>query len=332
MLRNWRFWLGVAISIIFLVLALRGQDFGQIRRALGEADYRLLPPALLLYFVGVWGRALRWRILLRPVGHFSASALYPIIVIGYMANNVLPLRLGELVRAYALRERAGAPASATLATIAVERLCDGLTMLGFLLFASLFIPLNAELRRLAFVAATVFAVLLVVLVAVVLSNRLHDRLLGLAVRILPLPEALTARLIAVVEGFVKGLRVLRSGRDLAAVTLLSVLVWGFEAGLYLTIAPAFRLPVRPAGALLTTAVANLSTLIPSSPAYIGVFESAVVLVLNGVLGIASELALSYALVVHAALYLPITLWGLYYWARGSLSWGEVRAAGGGSVE
>ncbi len=94
MLRGWRLWLGVAVSLAFVALALRGQDLGQVRRALGEADYRALPLALALYFAGVWARALRWRRLLAPVRALTARALYPVVVIGYMTNNVLPWRLG----------------------------------------------------------------------------------------------------------------------------------------------------------------------------------------------------------------------------------------------
>ena len=101
--------------------------------------------------------------------------------------------------------------------------------------------------------------------------------------------------------------------------------------MYLALAPAFRLPLGPAAALLTTAVANLATLIPSTPGYVGVFETGVGLVLNGLLGIDRELALSYAIVVHAALYFPITLLGLYYWAREHLSLRAVRAISEGDT-
>lgn len=322
MLRNWRLWLGLAVSVVFIALALRGQDLGQVRRALAAADYRFLPPALLLYFAGVWVRALRWRALLTPVRRLSARALFPVIVIGYMANNVLPWRIGELVRSYVLREREGIATSASLATIAVERICDGLTMLAFLLFASLFIPLDDALRRLAWGAATIFGILLLALILIVASDALRGRLLALATR--PLPAALAERLVGLVESFVGGLRILRSGRELAAVAGYSLLAWGLESAMYLAIAPAFRLPLGPAEALLTTAVANLATLIPSTPGYIGVFETGVGLVLNGLLGYDRALALSYAIVVHAALYFPITLWGLYYWARAHLSFGAMR--------
>ena len=324
-LKGWRFWLGAAISLAFLALAFWGQDLGQVRRALGEADYRLLPPALGLYFAGVWVRALRWRHLLAPMRSLTARVLYPMVVIGYMANDILPWRLGEFVRAYALRARAGVPTGASLATIAVERIFDGLTMLGFLLVASLFIPFNEQLRRLAFVATLIFGILVLFLAAVVRSSRVRAGLLGLFARLLP--PALAARPVALVESFVDGLQILRSWRDLAVVASFSVLAWTLESAMYLLIALGFALPIGPAGALLTTAVANLATLIPSTPGYIGVFETGVVVVTNGLLGIDRERALSYAIVVHAALYFPVTIWGLYYWTRASLSWRAVRNLG-----
>lgn len=322
MLKYWRFWLGLLASLVFLALALRGQNLGQVWSALGAADYRVLPPALALYFTGVWVRALRWRHLLAPVEKLTARLLFPVVVIGYMANDLLPLRLGEFVRAYALRERAGVRPSASLATIAVERICDGLTMLGFLFVASFFIAFNAQLRQLAAITAVVFSLLLLALWGVVRSDRVLARLLVLLARLLP--AAIGQRLAALVESFVAGLRVLRSGRELAAVLAFSVVAWLCEAAMYLTIASGFGFRLGLAGALLTTGVANLATLIPSSPGYVGTFEAGVVLVLNGLLGLTRERALSYAVVVHAALYFPITLWGLYYWSRASLSWGRVR--------
>lgn len=323
MLRHWRFWLGLAVSLFFLWLAVRGQDLGRVRQSLARFDFRVLPGALLLYFTGVWVRALRWRHLLAPVQRLTAGVLFPIVVIGYTANNVLPFRLGELVRAYVLRERAGISSSASLATIAVERICDGLTMLGFLLLASQFIALNAQLRHLALLTTIVFGVLLAVLWVAVVSGRVRTLVVAIPRGILPAP--VETRITPMVEAFIDGLRVLRSGRELAAVALFSVLAWLFEAAMYLAIAKGFDLPqFGPASALMTTASANLATLIPSSPGYVGTFEAGVQLVLNGLLRVPRAQALSYAVVVHAALYFPITLWGLYYWSRASLSWRAVR--------
>jgi glycosyltransferase 2 family protein len=135
-LKSWRAWLGIGISLVFLFIAFRGQDLGEVRDALGEVNYWYLLPALALYFLGVWIRALRWSALLRPVIVVRPRETFPIVIVGYMANNVLPLRTGELVRAYVLGRRFGVRKTTSLATIAIERLFDGLTMLAFMLSAT----------------------------------------------------------------------------------------------------------------------------------------------------------------------------------------------------
>ncbi|MCL5961132.1 MAG: flippase-like domain-containing protein, partial [Chloroflexi bacterium] len=124
-MKRWKFWLGLAVSCVFLYLAFRGQDFGQIGRAIRKANYVYVLPALAAYFAGIWIRAMRWRYLLSPVADRPARRLFPVVVIGYMANDILPVRMGELVRAYVLGEREQISKSATLATILVERIFDG---------------------------------------------------------------------------------------------------------------------------------------------------------------------------------------------------------------
>ena len=117
--RSWRVWVGVGISAAFLLYAFHGQNLDDVWAALKRVDLRWLPPALALYFAGVWVRALRWSVLLRPVVRARAGAIFPVVVVGYTANNVLPLRTGELVRAYLLGRRYGVRKTAALATIAV---------------------------------------------------------------------------------------------------------------------------------------------------------------------------------------------------------------------
>ena len=133
MWRSWRFWAGLAITVILVGFALRGQDFGEMREAFRQFNYWYILPAIVLYFIGVWFRAVRWRILLTPVVETTTKQVLPIVIIGFMANNLLPFRAGELARAFALSQKTGARKTATLATIAVEPLFDGITMLGFIL-------------------------------------------------------------------------------------------------------------------------------------------------------------------------------------------------------
>ncbi|MGN6485674.1 MAG: lysylphosphatidylglycerol synthase transmembrane domain-containing protein [Thermomicrobiales bacterium] len=320
-MRSWRAWVGIAISAVSVYFAFRGQDFGAIRDALKSANLWWLLPALVLYFAGVWVRAIRWSILLRPVTDAKPRELLPIVVIGYMANNVLPLRTGEIVRAYTLQKQRKVPMTSSLATIAVERIFDGITMLGFMLAAMAFVSFTSELRHLAIVAFIVFAVLIIGLFILTLGGSLVDRLLQIVLG--PLPTRIADKVEHLAESFLGGLAVLKRRRDLALVAGTSVLAWSLEASMYWTIARGFSTQLRDAmgiaATLLTTGVANMATLIPSSPGYIGQFEYGVKLVVNGALGVPEAEALAYAIVVHAALFFPITLWGAVEWFRRQIS-------------
>ncbi|MBI4769518.1 MAG: flippase-like domain-containing protein [Chloroflexi bacterium] len=102
--------------------------------ALAGANYWWLLPGVAVYFVGVWARAWRWHYLLRPLKRIPTGTMFPIVAIGYMGNNIYPARAGELLRAYVLRRKAGVPVSASLATILIERIFDGVVMLMFVFF------------------------------------------------------------------------------------------------------------------------------------------------------------------------------------------------------
>ena len=314
---------GIAMSVLFLALALSGQDFGAVWSTLKNAEYWYVVPAVALYFAGVWIRAARWSLLLQGLRPVRSMDLFPLVVIGYMANNVLPLRAGEFVRAYALSAQMGVRKTAGLTTIALERLFDGLTMLGFMVVASLSVALTSPVRHLALVTGVLFVPLLVGL-AVASDGRVRDHLMR---RVVPgLPQRVRERAERTVHSITLGLSILQRRRELAAVAVTSLAAWLFEASTYLVVAKVFDLQLSVMVVLLTTAVANLATLIPSSPGYVGPFEAGVLLVVAGVAGISREVALSYALVLHAVLYLPVTAWGLLFWWRESLLWRDVRRA------
>ncbi|MFL5759442.1 MAG: lysylphosphatidylglycerol synthase transmembrane domain-containing protein [Thermomicrobiales bacterium] len=321
MRKTWRIWVGFLISVGFLYFAFRGQDFGKIRDSLAHANYWYLLPAIGLYFLGVYVRAFRWSVLLRPVKTLHAREVFPVTVVGFMANNILPLRTGEIVRAYVINRRYNVSKTASLATIAVERLFDGLTMLAFMLAAATVVSFTSELKHLVIIAFIVFAGILIGLSILTFGGNFRDRLMQIALG--PLPTPVADRVERMAESFLSGLGVLTRKGDLALVASASAIAWLLEASMYWTIARGFGDPLAEkmgvAASLLTTGVANLATLIPSSPGYVGPFEAGVVLVVNGALGIDKSLALSYAVVVHAALYFPITLWGLIEWSRMHIS-------------
>ena len=323
MRRNVQVAAGIAVSAVCLGLALRGLKLGEVGRALADAGYGWLLPALALYFAGVWVRAVRWRHLLRPLGDVPSARLFPVVVIGYMANDVLPARLGEFARCYVLRRREGIPPAAALGTVLLERVMDGITMLAFMAITLPLLPSSPDDYRMMGAAAALFLAVAAALVLLATRPALAARLVAAAVR--PLPPAPAARLRDLAVTFVGGLAALGGAGATLRIFGLSCAAWLLEAGMYFTLMFAFPLAPSLPLAILTTAVANLGTLIPSSPGYVGVFEylgqSVVARFGIPLTSMAPESwkssALAYVLVVHAALVVPVTLLGFYYaWREG----------------
>jgi len=313
-----RFWLGLLISLVLLIVVFYQTDPSKIWIALQQAQYIYLFPALALYFIGVGVRAARWHFLLRPIKPISARALFPPVVIGYMANDILPARMGELVRAYVLGRQENVSKAATLVTIIVERIFDGLAMLTFIVAGTVALNLaDEELNaRLRLVGALFIAAILAFALLAGMPRRV-ERLAHFFIQRLP-TETFRARATALTRALLDGLGVLRSPTDSLAVYALSILAWLFETGMYVVLAWGFNIFLPLPVFLVACAFANLVTIAPSTPGYVGVFDAPIVYVLT-LFGIELNLATSYTLVLHAALIVPVTLLGFFYLWRAGLS-------------
>jgi len=307
---------GILVSLFFLAFA-RGLvgNVGAAAASLARADYWYLLPALVAYFVGVWLRAARWRALLRPVVPISTSRLFPIVVIGYMANDVLPARLGELVRAYVLGEQEKVAKTTTLATIVVERMFDGLALLLIFGAVALTAPLAAQVAGLFRVAAALFVGALLALFLIVASP---TRALWLISAVEQRVPRLQGRVAPLAERFLQGLEVLRDGALTAQVLLLSLAAWLCESGMYAILARGFGLSLGFPAYLLTAAMANLGAMVPAAPGYVGTFDVGALAGLR-LFGADSGVAGAYVLVLHLALLGPVTLLGFFYLWRANLS-------------
>jgi uncharacterized protein (TIRG00374 family) len=313
-------WVGVVISLALLAVVFYGTDFVTIGAIFRTADYVYLFPALALYFVGVAVRAVRWHLLLRSIRTVPVGRLFQITVIGYMANDLLPLRIGELVRAYVLGETEGISKTSTLVTIVLERVFDGVTMLVFIAAASLFLPLQDNVRALLVVGGILFALVAILLVSVA---GLRERLDHLIHRVLArLPERWAPRGLKMVDSFFHGLSVLRRPQYALGALVLSVAAWLFEAAMYAVLARSFAIDLQYPVFVLTTAVANLVTIVPSTPGYVGVFDAPVKSILT-LFGVEPNTAASYTLLLHAALIVPVVVLGLVFTSRMGLSLGQI---------
>ncbi len=322
MVKQKRFWLGLIVSLVLLVYVFYQTDPAKILDSLGKAQYGYLIPALALYFLGVWVRAVRWHFLLRSIKPIPHGALFRTVVIGYMANDILPFRAGELVRAYILGAQENVSKAATLVTIVVERVFDGLTMLTFIVAASFWLNLGDEaLAARLRLGGALFIVAIVALAVLAGMPRRVERIADFFLRRVP-SESMRTRAAGLTRSLLEGLGALRSPVDSFAVYALSLIAWLCETGMYVLIALGFGITLPFAVFLLAAAFANLVTIAPSTPGYVGVFDAPVVYTLT-LFGIDQSLATSYTLVLHAALILPVTLLGFYYLWRAGLSLGQM---------
>lgn len=318
MFRQKRFWLGLIVSLVLLGFVFYQTDPAKIWDSLRQAQYIYLVPALVLYFIGVGVRAVRWHLLLRSLKPIPFAPLFRTVVIGYAANDILPLRIGEIVRAYFLGQQEQVSKAATLVTIVVERIFDGLTMLTFIVATSFWLHFgDPQLASRIQLVGGVFILAIATLAVLAGMPQRAQALADFFLRRLP-SVALRDKLAGLTRSLLEGLGVLRSPADSLAVYALSILAWLCETGMYILIALGFSITLPWPVFLLAAAFANLAATVPSTPGYVGVFDAPIVGTLT-VFGVNQSVATSYTLVLHAALFVPVTLLGLYYAWRAGVS-------------
>lgn len=321
MKKRWQTWLRWIISILSIALlawTLRKLDFQHIWSELARAKYFWLIPAVVVYFGAVWARTWRWYFLLRPVQKISLLKLFPIVCIGYMGNNIYPARAGELLRAYVLKERENVPISASLMTIIVERIFDGIVVLAFVfltlpLLASLIKGDIGYIQKWAVILAAVFFGVLILLVLAVIFPKVTERFAHWLVAHL-VPKKWQEKASGILSKFLSGLQSLRSPGDAVMVLLTSVVIWLIETCTYYFVMRAFSLDLSFYALMMLNGAINLFTLIPAAPGYIGTFELAGKTLLTAY-QVPPETATGFTLILHATLWLPITLVGAIFFAR-----------------
>jgi uncharacterized protein (TIRG00374 family) len=326
-MKKWQFWLGVLISLLFIWLALRGLHLNEFLGAVKQANYIWLIPGIAVYFIGVWVRAWRWHYLLGPIKRIPTKSIFPIVTIGYMGNNVYPARAGEVLRAVILKRKEGVSVSASFATIIVERIFDGVVMLAFV-FVNL--PELAKMTgssgfvgNIQQVAVIGTGVFLGALVLFLIAAMFPHVTMKVALWLLDhfAPRRLHKRLISITNRFLDGLASLRSPFNVLMVFFTSVIIWLLETGKYWFVMHAFNFSVSFFALMLMNGIVNLATTIPSAPGYIGTFDAPGIAVLTAY-GVEHSIAAGYTLVLHVALWLPITLLGAYYLTHEGIRWSD----------
>jgi len=306
--------LGTVATVFFLWLALRNVDLAAVGDALQTANYVYLIPAVVCTVLGFCLRALRWSHILRPTKAVPFQRLFPIMMVGFATNNLLPARIGEFVRAYLTGSREGVSRSTALATIVVERVCDGLTLLALMTVTLLLFPIpvtDSTLQVVMLLAAVVFGIATVVLLGLILFPT--RMLVPLRFGTRRLPVRFAERADGLIDSFLEGLQSLRDPRALLGLTGMSVGIWLLECATFAFVLRAFPLGLSvgewlAASAFLLVFV-NLGIMVPSVPGYVGTYQFFATLALSA-FAVNADYAFGLAVVAHAMQYTLITGIGL----------------------
>ncbi|MDX2060094.1 MAG: lysylphosphatidylglycerol synthase transmembrane domain-containing protein [Gemmatimonadales bacterium] len=315
--------LGVAVSVALLVWVLKDVSFTEVLAQAREAHIGYLLLAITVTTSTFVIRIFRWRLILqddhgRPLDRLP---MWHAIAIGFMANNLLPFRAGEFLRAFAINRLAPVKVSSALSSLVVERLFDGIAIV-ILLFVGLMtagIPASTEIAgiRVADVGTRTALVLGGLLVVCGIALALPE-LARKIVRTLVPARGLAERLVAFYDGIRGGLGALASPGKIIAVLAWSLGMWTINASSFFLGYHAFDIAVGFGGALLQQSILILGIAAPSSPGYVGVFEGAIKAVLS-LFGVDPARAVAFALTYHFTTFIPITALGLFSLVRTGMS-------------
>lgn len=310
--------IGLLISAFFIWLVIPSLHLSEVLQALQDANYWWILPGVAVYFVGLWARTWRWHYMLRHLRPVPLRRLFPVVCIGYFGNNVYPLRAGEVIRSYVLKRKEAIPMTSSLATVIIERIFDGLVMLLFVFLALPFAPLPVVFRNLVVVMTVLLLLATAVFIWMAANPERLARFYNWFVSRL-VPGRVRIRVDDLYQRFMHGLRSLASPVDVVMIFATSVVVWLMETVKYWFVMHAFPFEVSFLVLMLMNGLVNLATTIPSAPGYVGTFDAPGIETLAA-FGVERNLAAGYTFTLHAALWLPVTLLGAYYFWREQLRW------------
>ena len=314
-------WVGTGVSAGAIALTIRGLHLGDVADALGETSIGWLALAVAASLVSYYPRVKRWRVLFYPTEIKSDGDLFGAMTVGYMLNNLLPLRVGELGRAFVIGKTEGVDAVQALSTILVERLLDILVLFAMLLVLLPFVDEPGWATGVALVLGIGALVFTAVLAAAAIARRRVSAALKRLFR--RAPEGLRGRLERWLDAALAGLVILSHPRVLVKALVWSVVGWGVSSVFVYGCLLALGIHLSYAAPLFVMIAVNLGMAVPSSSGYVGVFHAIVIEALTEVFSVNRERAAALAIIAHGVFFfVPVFLGAAYLWSRRDL-WREL---------
>lgn len=320
---------GILVSIICSWLFARKIEWSSLGEAFREAKYIYIFPTVIILFIAHYIRAIRWEVLLSPIKRVSVLNLFSANMIGFMANNVLPARLGEVIRPIMIARKEKIKVSTSLATVAIERVFD---ILGVIVIASLlfcFLPSDNETNSQAVILqlkkwSAIMAFLGICAITTLFLLSLYPKRAGAVFEklLFVFPHHLRDKLVNMLHSFISGLQVFDHKTKLLWAGALSIVIWLLNAASIYVLCYSFDIGLSFAGSCFVAVCLALAVALPQAPGFIGVFHIATQKSLD-VFGIDLSSAQSFAILLWAINFVPITITGLLFLWREGISFGEM---------
>ena len=318
--RAFRIAVSVVISLVFLGFAVSGVDWGEALAAMGRAQYVYVIPMTAGAVWQLYIRAQRWRILLRPVGSPQMKTLVAATNIGFMANMVLPLRAGEVIRPVLVSRQEKQPLGGILATIVLERVFDIFTILALFGITTALLPVDESITQAGYVLLAVAS--LIAGAAVFIRWQEATALSLLRWGLQPLPANLSEPIEKFFAGFVQALHVLESPSEMLRIVAWSFFLWLVLSAVFGCAILAFHLPIPPLGWIAVTVIVAIAVSAPSAPGFIGAFQLGCWVGMQ-MFGVAKSDAFACSIVLHVTQFVGVVGAGLYSLARQGMSLRQV---------
>lgn len=305
------------ISIIFLFLALKKVDAKEIGELLLKVNLSYFFLTILITFLAFFLRALRWKILLRPLKTFPLSMIFNATMIGFMCNYTLPARVGEVIRAYLVGTRGNISKSAAFATIIVERVMD-LFILSFLsAIVLIFFDVPLYLKKIGITIFILNILIFILLVTIHKKSTLFIKIIEKPLSIFG--EKLKEKIKILLLAFIKGLKILENPSSFLLATFISLVIWSITGLLFYVLFFSLQIRLPLYAAFLDMIMLTFGIMIPSTAGFIGTFQFFVkegLMIFN----VDPNMALSYSILLYATQFLLVVgvglislwLWGLTF--------------------
>ncbi|NJD77472.1 MAG: flippase-like domain-containing protein [Candidatus Methanoperedens sp.] len=308
--------IGIGISVVLIWLVFKGTNWSEFIRVIQNINYFVLIAAMIILISSVWIRAIRWRILISNVGNVSTKDLYKVNMVGFMGNNILPFKMGELLRAYVISKKQNIIFTGALTSLIVERIVD---LISFILIVSgilLIFPITDWARKTAIIGfLIVICFFIFSLVLIKYNSKFETWYLKKQKQLIAKDKETMSNHFV---GFCRGIKSLWQNPKPLQTVFLSLLIWVMYFIFTILSIYSFNfdlsfLDIMKAGILVLSFV-TLAVIVPSAPGYIGTYQAATIAALQ-VVYINIDAARAFAIMYHLAQYIPLTFIGLYYFFK-----------------